>query len=434
MTVNKGFELVLQIETSTNVWESIPGERVSGYTIGNESVDTTAKQQTSRELSACGVKTVNITASGIIKDDLTKTLWNTLNQLAFAGGIAKFRVVSKFLIPISGLFLVSSFGRTGEYNGAEQWSLTLESTEALEVDGVMSLPPLPVTPSYVSMWYSLRRMVAGYSGPCLRVRRASDNAEQDIAFTISGMIDEAALVSFCAGTDGFVVRWYNQSPYPTNQEYVGNAAANAQPKIVINGVMTRNSAGKPGIRCDTGKELFQSYSVGLINWTEQHCFCGIVLERDSGQNQSNANMYGVGMGTISGSSYNCLFTGCNDGSVFYIWGLPNRPTANPKAWQWTPDPKHFYICAASNLDFVNRNKGSVTPHEEVYQTISPSVVPAVSNISVISVPCFHPWQIDFLQGWLSEVVLQSDPVYGWTHDQMNIYYANASTFWEVPSW
>lgn len=296
------------------------------------------------------------------------------------------------------------------------------------------LPPLPVTPLYVSIWLSLRKMVAGYSGPCLRVRRSLDNAEKDIGFDSWGLVDETELLAFCGIGSGYVARWYNQGPAPAGQEYLSQPSANAQLRIVTSGAIVRNSAGMPAMRGDIGKDLFVTFAPDTMKWTEQHCFCGIVLERDSGQSTSNANMYGVGMTCLSGSSYCCVFTGYIDGSTFYLWSPPNRPTVHPKAWRWTPDPKHYYICAVSSFDFVHRDKGSMTPHEEVYQTISPSAVPAVNNISDIGVTCFHPLQIDFLQGWLSEVVLQSDPVYGWTHNQMRLYFENASTFWGVPSW
>lgn len=77
--------------------------------------------------------------------------------------------------------------------------------------------------------YSVRNLNSNYRGPCMRVRRASDNAEADIYFTGGGELDTAALESFCSGTDGFVVRWYNQAftheaqdVKLLNQSYVSN--------------------------------------------------------------------------------------------------------------------------------------------------------------------------------------------------------------------
>ena len=44
--------------------------------------------------------------------------------------------------------------------------------------------------------YSLRKLRAAYSGAAVRVRRSSDNTEQDIGFTAQGELDTASLLSF----------------------------------------------------------------------------------------------------------------------------------------------------------------------------------------------------------------------------------------------
>lgn len=62
--------------------------------------------------------------------------------------------------------------------------------------------------------YSLRRLRSTYSGPAIRVRRSSDNTEQDIAFTPSGDLDESALLSFVGAGNGFVTTWYDQGYNP----------------------------------------------------------------------------------------------------------------------------------------------------------------------------------------------------------------------------
>jgi hypothetical protein len=50
-----------------------------------------------------------------------------------------------------------------------------------------------------------------YTGDCIRVRRASDNTEQDIGFDNNGELDTTALTTFCTGTDCFIKTWYDQS-------------------------------------------------------------------------------------------------------------------------------------------------------------------------------------------------------------------------------
>ena len=58
--------------------------------------------------------------------------------------------------------------------------------------------------------YSLRLLRTAYSGNSIRVRRSSDNAEQDIAF-VGNDLDTASLLTFCGAGNGFVTTWYDQS-------------------------------------------------------------------------------------------------------------------------------------------------------------------------------------------------------------------------------
>jgi hypothetical protein len=58
--------------------------------------------------------------------------------------------------------------------------------------------------------YSLRLLRTAYSGNSIRVRRSSDNAEQDFGF-VSNDLDTASLLTFCGAGNGFVTTWYDQS-------------------------------------------------------------------------------------------------------------------------------------------------------------------------------------------------------------------------------
>ena len=95
--------------------------------------------------------------------------------------------------------------------------------------------------------YSLRLLDNTYTGDSIRVRRASDNAEQDIGFDANGDLDTSALDTFCSGTDGFVKTWYDQSG--NSNDATQTTAAN-QPKIYDSstGVVTDN--GLPAMSFD----------------------------------------------------------------------------------------------------------------------------------------------------------------------------------------
>jgi len=79
--------------------------------------------------------------------------------------------------------------------------------------------------------FSLRMLRAAYNGPAVRVRRASDSAEQDIGFA-SGALNTAALLAFCGTGDGFVSKWYDQSGLGQD---MAQAVTSQQPQIVAAG-------------------------------------------------------------------------------------------------------------------------------------------------------------------------------------------------------
>jgi hypothetical protein len=90
--------------------------------------------------------------------------------------------------------------------------------------------------------YSLRKLRNAYTGSAIRVRRSSDNAEQDIGF-VAGDLDTSALTTFCGAGNGFVTTWYDQSG---NNYHATQSSATFQPAIVSSGtVITVSGIGSP---------------------------------------------------------------------------------------------------------------------------------------------------------------------------------------------
>lgn len=86
--------------------------------------------------------------------------------------------------------------------------------------------------------YSVRKLRSAYTGSAIRVRRSSDNTEQDIGF-VNNVLDTSSLTTFCGSGNGFVTTWYDQSGNARNATQT--TAAN-QPQIVSGGsVLTINS-------------------------------------------------------------------------------------------------------------------------------------------------------------------------------------------------
>ena len=104
--------------------------------------------------------------------------------------------------------------------------------------------------------YSTRLVKSSYSGPCMRVRRASDNAEADVAFdatykrvtiactaTITAAGSSGLTVgttmsfgSFYGSSSCFVTTWYDQTG---NAKHAIQTTAASQPRIVNAGIIDR---------------------------------------------------------------------------------------------------------------------------------------------------------------------------------------------------
>jgi hypothetical protein len=106
--------------------------------------------------------------------------------------------------------------------------------------------------------YSLRKLRTAYAGSAIRVRRSSDNTEQDIGF-VSGNLDESALTTFCGVGNGFVTTWYDQSGNANNATQ--STAAN-QPQIVVSGTLL-TQGGRPIMRFTSSAQVLNTPSFSL---------------------------------------------------------------------------------------------------------------------------------------------------------------------------
>jgi hypothetical protein len=69
---------------------------------------------------------------------------------------------------------------------------------------------------------------------CIRVRRSLDNTESDIGFS-GDALNTSALLTFCNGENGFIVKWYDQSG--NGNDLVQSVNTSYQPRIVNAGVI-----------------------------------------------------------------------------------------------------------------------------------------------------------------------------------------------------
>lgn len=275
---------------------------------------------------------------------------------------------------------------------------------------------LDLFPGAILALSSSRRLRSAYSGSCIRVRRLSDNAEQDIGF-LGDQLDTAALTTFCSATEGRVVTWYDQSGSGANAV---QATWSRAPTIYLSGaVQTINSTPAlyfPGDRgmitssglpwptgTDESMTLAMAYrvvgsSLAVLleaGYPSQHLAVPGALLFDVNDSSGSLSVAFGGSGGTSTTSY---------GSAPQI----TRPYNRMFKGTWRPGG----ATTAAEFASFNLNNVAVTPG-----TIgTPASTTATSQFNL------SPWAIGarmanstlFLNGHLGEIIVYPGTTYGAT--------------------
>lgn len=133
MAAEKGRNMLLQVSDGGGpaVFTSVAGLKSNTFTINNELFDITTKDSNAfRELLAdTGTRSFTMGGAGIFKDTVDEK--QMLTQ-AMEGTILEFRMIFETGDFFQGFFQVASLEYTGEFNGAREYSITLEN------DGVVT--------------------------------------------------------------------------------------------------------------------------------------------------------------------------------------------------------------------------------------------------------------------------------------------------------
>lgn len=148
--------------------------------------------------------------------------------------------------------------------------------QILFIPGIGSASPSPVSYPLDDVAgavaaYDLWKRRSGYSGSAIRVKRTSDSTEQDIGFSGVGL-DTAALETFCAGTDGYVVTWYDQA---ANGDDITIATNSLQ--IVDGGTVLTDANGRPRMKYVGDGETL-SATLTATTATTQDCTIFAVIQ------------------------------------------------------------------------------------------------------------------------------------------------------------
>ena len=164
--------------------------------------------------------------------------------------------------------------------------------------------------SAYSVW---RRLLSAYTGPLIRVRRSSDDAEQDIGANATGLLDTVALLAFCGAGNGFLTAIYDH----TETTNLVRATASIQPQIVNSGALY-SLGGHPSARFNGTKSMSTAGTIGPIGilWTGS-------VDAYGGLQRMVADGYG-NSGLLEFSGLKLVF---NSGLGDSINTYSNQPTA-----------------------------------------------------------------------------------------------------------
>jgi hypothetical protein len=161
--------------------------------------------------------------------------------------------------------------------------------------------------------YSIRKLRAAYTGNAIRVRRSSDNTEQDIGFTALGNLDTSALTSFCGSGDGFATTWYDQSGNGLN---VTQTTSLLQPQIVSSGSVITST----GIGAATPSFNFAGtryFTRAFLNFTDYSMFnvqklSTLPSSATVAYQNGSSGGYGLNSGSGGGTAYSLYEAGVAD--------------------------------------------------------------------------------------------------------------------------
>lgn len=133
MAEKGGKDLLLKVDTGGGSYSTLGGLRAKEYSFSNEEIDVTnhGSNQYKEVLDAAGIKSMSISGSGV--HDGSTTI-NTVEDALLSGTLTNFQIVDDDSgRTYQAAFKVTEFSRSGEYNGAQEYSLSIVSSGTITV-------------------------------------------------------------------------------------------------------------------------------------------------------------------------------------------------------------------------------------------------------------------------------------------------------------
>jgi hypothetical protein len=198
--------------------------------------------------------------------------------------------------------------------------------------------------------YSLRNLVGTSNPNVVRVRRSSDNTEQD--FT-AAQVTNGSLATFCGAGDGFVRTWYDQSG---NGRNATQATTTKQPALVSSGSVVLQGT-KPAFTFDDNV----SKSLEITGLTSQNRLDAFVVKNST-------------------SAAHITFTG-TDGAGNFSW-VAQQGDSSIQTNQWAP---------VSGSAALRANGSLITPatRNDVYTALNGYKIETTLNGGTVAWPAFR---------------------------------------------
>jgi TP901-1 family phage major tail protein len=131
MAVQSGKDLLLKVDVDgTGAFETLAGLRATRLTFNAGSIDVTSIESTGgwRELLGGGVKTAQVSGSGVFRDEETDA---RARQMFFQGQVSRFQVIIPGFGIVQGPFQITSLEYGGSHDGEATYEIALASAGAL---------------------------------------------------------------------------------------------------------------------------------------------------------------------------------------------------------------------------------------------------------------------------------------------------------------
>ena len=211
-----------------------------------------------------------------------------------------------------------------------------------------------------------RKLKSSYSGSCLKVRRSSDSTTQDIGFDSSGLMDTAALLSFCGAGDGFIDTLYDQSG---NARNLTQSTAESQPKIVSSGVVNTGINSKPTALFDGTNDHFLT-GLSLSNFISASAYGSMSIARPTAGGTGSADYQNHALWCdISGYFYETFKT-TPDFRAGHYTSAAKTVTVSSSAYPYTGIFTHRFDGTTIKASIGGGTEGTTTPGGNVGVTVS----------------------------------------------------------------